>query len=116
MNREFLNHFWDLASDDDDTRLKASDGIITYLKSSENAATDMDYVCKRLVRGLSSSRNHARTGFSTCLTELVAAEFISIDIIISLINETTKVSFVHKLFRCDNTVIYKPILKRSPDL
>ena len=92
MNRDFLNHFWDLASDDDGNRLKASEGIIAYLRLSENATTDLDYVCKRLVRGLSSSRSHARTGFSTCLTELVAAEFISIDVIISHIDETTKVS------------------------
>ena len=91
-NREFLNYFWDLASEDDIKRLQASHDIIQYLKKPDKGEIDIDYVSKRLVRGLSSSRSHARAGFSTSLTELISLKFIKIDEVILLIDETTKTS------------------------
>jgi DNA polymerase phi len=105
-NREFLNYFWDLASEDDDKRLQASHDIIQYLKKSAKGEIDIDYVCKRLVRGLSSSRSHARAGFSTCLTEVISLKFIDIDAVFALLDETTKVFFDIFLLYCFFHVIH----------
>jgi len=90
-NREFLNCFWDLAVDDAELRVKASSSLLSLLSESESITEDSDYTTKRLVRGLSSSRESARQGFSSCLTELMSTDHTSVQDIISAINESTKV-------------------------
>lgn len=89
-SREFLNNFWDLANEDSLKRLNASEGIIASIQESESQTSDLEYTCKRLCRGLSSSREHARQGFSMCLTELISLDFIDLDTVIVQIDETTR--------------------------
>jgi hypothetical protein len=94
----FMNWFWDLASDDQTKRLYAGTMIIKHITSStpasasESLSTDGEYALKRLIRGISSSRDSARQGFSACLCQLyIAFPGIEMNKIISLIEESTKV-------------------------
>uniref|UniRef100_K3WSV6 Uncharacterized protein n=1 Tax=Globisporangium ultimum (strain ATCC 200006 / CBS 805.95 / DAOM BR144) TaxID=431595 RepID=K3WSV6_GLOUD len=73
---EFLKLFWNLAESDVAVRSSAAAQIIAHLQqkqSSEDATfeDDLQYTLKRLVRGLASSRDAARQGFSTALAGLL---------------------------------------------
>jgi len=46
------------------------------LQESVDRGKEIEYVVKRLIRGLSSSRECARLGFSTVLTHVRLAELI----------------------------------------
>lgn len=73
-NSKFLGHFWDLASDNDKTRIIAGTNIIKFLVSNEESdqhKQDIEYTVKRLIKGLCSSRQSARQGFATCFCELL---------------------------------------------
>jgi DNA polymerase phi len=94
-NNEFLNAFWELASDDKDKRIVSAKYIISHVQEGEKkgSSVDTDYALKRLVRGLGSSRDSARQGFATCLAELLkVGTQIGIEKTIALIDENTKVS------------------------
>jgi DNA polymerase phi len=112
---KFLNWFWDLADEDDTRRCLAGTMIVKYLLESTNntqqstiennkkgsyqkgsesqgLSADGEYAWKRLVRGLPSSRECARLGFSTCLCEMLTKfPTISIDQTLSLLDDSTKV-------------------------
>ncbi len=96
----FLNYFWDLASADDAKRLAASVSIIEHLRSCSAASDDSsvlskdgEYSLKRLVRGLASSRESARHGFATCLTEMIRSiDGVGISEVLELIRESTRVT------------------------
>lgn len=136
-NSKFLNCFWDLASDDNEKRIKGGIDIIEYVlnaeklwretgfhdvkksNSSDNKsddddddedvsndsekkdilANDTEYALKRLVRGLGSSRESARQGFSACLCEVlnILPQVRVIDVL-SVLDENTKVSYY--LYTC----------------
>jgi DNA polymerase phi len=100
-----MNWFWDLASDDLSRRLYAGTMIIKHVQTTTATATasasnneltlssDGEYALKRLIRGVSSSRDSARQGFSSCLCQFYQTfPFIESSKIISLIEESTKVS------------------------
>jgi DNA polymerase phi len=94
---KFMNWFWDLASDEDARRCMAGTMIIKYVietqQDCENTlSTDASYTLKRLVRGLSSSRDSARQGFSACLCQFLKT-FPQIDTqeLFAMIDENTKV-------------------------
>lgn len=94
--------FGDLASDNASARAKAGTVIVKYLIHTQGGVldaapsalcADLMYSLRRLVRGLSSSRQSARQGFAACLSELLLVfDFISYDQIIDLIDETTKIT------------------------
>ena len=92
---QFLAAFWDLASDDFMRRGDALKKIIEHIKNLENTAkdaTDRDYALKRLIRGLSSSRDSARKGFAVCLCALLRqCSDIETSVVIAMIEEGTKV-------------------------
>ena len=89
---EFLKSFWDLAADDFSSRLHAVDRIVHHLEGHTHQE-DLDYSIKRLVKGLSSSRESARLGFSTCLTcMLIKYPMISLETILSLSQEYTQIT------------------------
>ena len=82
-----LQFYWNLASIDPKVRLEAGKGLIESLQkhlndetsvanafqsSSESCDQDIAYALKRLLRGLSSSRDGARQGFSMALAELLS--------------------------------------------
>ncbi|KAJ3352259.1 DNA-directed DNA polymerase, partial [Kappamyces sp. JEL0680] len=88
-----LAYYWNLASIEEKVRTEAAFQLVSALQSLQNAhqqeaglptkvladvedikaasATDVSYALKRLLRGLSSSRDGARQGFSVALTELL---------------------------------------------
>uniref|UniRef100_UPI003AB0D2D6 myb-binding protein 1A-like protein n=1 Tax=Centroberyx gerrardi TaxID=166262 RepID=UPI003AB0D2D6 len=72
QNRVFLDFFWDLAKPDQETRLKAIENLIQYLKTS-NKADELDYAIKRLVEGLAHTREASRPGFSLALGQVLSA-------------------------------------------
>lgn len=93
-SKEFLGYFWKLAELKDNVRITATENILKHLKEHSDG---VEYTAKRLVRGLASSRDAARQGFSLCLTELLKQmESIEIDWIFTLINESTVVSSTMK--------------------
>ena len=95
-SREFLNLFWDLASDEATKRITSAENIIRHLREADSEGTeyspDVDYSLKRLIKGLSSSRESARLGFAACLAELLSFKSINIALVIELLDENTKVS------------------------
>jgi len=104
MSSNFLNGFWDLASENVETRVSAIKKIVEHLQVVRNAHgasnADRDYAVKRLVRGLSSSRESARLGFSTCLCTLLKYDkAVKILDIMEIIDSSTKVCAI---FFCSN--------------
>ncbi|CAI5740787.1 unnamed protein product [Peronospora destructor] len=69
---DFLKLFWTLAESDCNVRTQAAMQLLAHLKHSTKQDTEVQYTLKRLVRGLASSRDAARQGFSTALSGLVA--------------------------------------------
>ncbi|KAL9986840.1 hypothetical protein ACROYT_G001046 [Oculina patagonica] len=111
-SENILSHFWELASIDETTRLKAASQLLDALNQAqtqhdekekveedsmedeENPYCDeLEYSVTRLVKGLASSRKGARQGFATVLTE-VLSEFgsLSPERVLSLIAKTLEVT------------------------
>ena len=69
-----LGHYRDLASNDEEVRLKAAHSLLSELSTGNSEATE--YALNRLIRGLASGRESSRIGFSITLTEVgVPTEF-----------------------------------------
>ncbi|OQS03010.1 hypothetical protein THRCLA_04679 [Thraustotheca clavata] len=68
----FLKVFWDLAELNVSTRTSAVESIVAHLRAANNS-DELEYTLKRLIRGLASSRDAARQGFSTALTAVLYA-------------------------------------------
>eukprot|EP00794_Sanderia_malayensis_P009944 gene9944-10964_t len=82
--------FWDLASLEEDKRVRRVMDLVKALQGttvnsekgdirSENIENDKEYALKRLVKGLSSSRKGARQGYATALVHFLA-QFDDVDI------------------------------------
>ncbi len=113
---DFLAFFWDLASEEQEKRLLSAKNIIRYVEnlptsgssspSSSDEATengdgkasadDAFYTLKRLVRGLSSSREAARQGFASCLCELAKMPRFTVKQIVDMIEDQTKLASATK--------------------
>lgn len=66
----------DLASEKDEIRLKAAQGLVSQFTPDKNPADDqIKKALQRLFRGLCSSRKAARIGFSIALTEILTQVF-----------------------------------------
>lgn len=99
-----LNHFWSLASVEISVRNQAVEELITHFEkliSTNQKLTSLDeiktrchedisYSLKRLLKGLSSSRDGAREGFATCLTKLLEILDIDADLIVTLLFEISE--------------------------
>ncbi|KAH9909274.1 DNA polymerase phi-domain-containing protein [Xylariomycetidae sp. FL2044] len=68
-----------LGSADSDERIAAADALVTGLLASTEPALER-HLDKRLFRGLASSRNASRLGFSLVLTEILGQLFGSADL------------------------------------
>ncbi|AMD20168.1 HCR018Wp [Eremothecium sinecaudum] len=67
--------FYRLASDLESERVKGAVTLVNDLSEravNDEDASEWDYVLHRLIKGLASSNQSARLGFSTCLAEVVA--------------------------------------------
>lgn len=68
----------DLASEKDEIRLKAAQGLVSQFTPDKNPTVDqIKKALSRLFRGLCSSRKAARIGFSIALTEVLTQIFAS---------------------------------------
>lgn len=66
----------DLASEKDEIRLKAAQGLVSQFTPDKNPTDDqIKKTLSRLFRGLCSSRKAARIGFSIALTEVLTQIF-----------------------------------------
>ena len=70
-----LELFWKLSSTEKEVRICAVKDLMAILTEKQNdnntSHDDLDYCLKRLVRGLSSSRDCARQGFSLALIQVL---------------------------------------------
>ncbi|CEI97277.1 hypothetical protein RMCBS344292_11413 [Rhizopus microsporus] len=109
-----LQLYWDLASFDPNVRQTAAQSLIKTLADFQKTheenleqlsiadteekldalcASDVSYAVRRLIRGLSSSRQGARQGFSLALTELLAiVDLISTKLVLDLLFKWTEVT------------------------
>ncbi|CUM66246.1 uncharacterized protein PRCAT00003906001 [Priceomyces carsonii] len=64
------DHYYRLASEVNDERIEAASALLSLL-IEVNQSTEWDYALNRLIKGLTTTRQSARYGFSMALTELV---------------------------------------------
>ncbi|KAL1273708.1 hypothetical protein QQF64_026522 [Cirrhinus molitorella] len=96
QNRQFLDYFWDIAKPQREIRLKAIEDLIEHLQKSEKT-DELNYSLKRLVEGLSHTREDARSGFSVALAQLLSVfKEISLKSTLDSIKETHKLSTAQK--------------------
>ncbi|EDL12682.1 myb-binding protein 1A [Mus musculus] len=69
-SREFLDFFWDIAKPDQETRLRATEKLLEYLRTRPNDS-EMKYALKRLITGLGVGREAARPCYSLALAQLL---------------------------------------------
>ena len=63
------------------------------IEKSESFKKDLQYTLKRLVNGLSSSRESARLGFACCLVEILKLECVEqLGVVIDLIEDANKIT------------------------
>ena len=103
-----LSFYWDLALNDPQLRAQACSKLIQNLQEFQSkfppitnelttldmvkneCAPDISYALKRLIRGLSSSRDGAREGFSLALVELLRMLDFNLNFIMELIIDISK--------------------------
>jgi DNA polymerase phi len=95
-DKDFLQCFWDLALSDSNVRVAAAARLVTFVKN--NLENERDYALKRLVKGLASSRDSARHGFSTCLAEFLQLPGVTVATVLDLLDSSTKVNSVRYKF------------------
>ncbi|XP_021069391.1 myb-binding protein 1A [Mus pahari] len=69
-SREFLDFFWDIAKPDQETRLRATEKLLDYLRTRPSDS-EMKYALKRLITGLGVGREAARPCYSLALAQLL---------------------------------------------
>uniref|UniRef100_A0A671Q9I4 Polyadenylate-binding protein-interacting protein 1-like n=1 Tax=Sinocyclocheilus anshuiensis TaxID=1608454 RepID=A0A671Q9I4_9TELE len=98
QNRQFLDYFWDIAKPEREVRLKAIEDLIERLKQSEKP-DELKYSLKRLVDGLSHTREDARSGYSVALAQLLSVfEEISLKSTLDSVKEKHNLQTAKKKF------------------
>ncbi|RYH08474.1 hypothetical protein EON65_40865 [archaeon] len=91
---EFKQFYYDLASLEKDVRLKAANGLLAYLQEKVSA-NELDeyhnYTVERLIKGLASSRDAARQGFSVVLCEVLKSSQMPVSKVLTLIDQNMQV-------------------------
>ncbi|KAI9274442.1 DNA polymerase phi-domain-containing protein [Phascolomyces articulosus] len=114
MAASTLQHYWDLASFDPAVRINAAQSLVRSLAEFQKdheatlqngthktattedeldtlCAPDVSYALRRLLRGLPSSRQGARQGFSLALTELLAiTDVVNVSLVLNLLFKHTE--------------------------
>ena len=73
INVQLVEIYEDLASVDENVRLKAAQALLTnFVAGGNSTGEQLNEIVRRLFRGLCSGRKAARLGFSIVLTELLA--------------------------------------------
>lgn len=84
------DHYYKLSSELPRERIEAATALLSELGSADKKE-DWDYALGRLIKGLSTSRQTARFGFSMALTELVRELVLKLDYDLSLSSFLDKV-------------------------
>uniref|UniRef100_F7BE85 MYB binding protein 1a n=1 Tax=Ornithorhynchus anatinus TaxID=9258 RepID=F7BE85_ORNAN len=96
QNRRFLDFFWDVASPHSDLRLRATDGLLAYLRE-RTQSDELKYTLKRLINGLAATREAARPGFSLALGQVLQCfEEVPLSSVLDQIQEQHDLSRVKK--------------------
>uniref|UniRef100_A0A6I8PE37 MYB binding protein 1a n=1 Tax=Ornithorhynchus anatinus TaxID=9258 RepID=A0A6I8PE37_ORNAN len=97
QNRRFLDFFWDVASPHSDLRLRATDGLLAYLRE-RTQSDELKYTLKRLINGLAATREAARPGFSLALGQVLQCfEEVPLSSVLDQIQEQHDLSRVKKV-------------------
>lgn len=76
VNTKLVEIYEDLASENDEVRLKAAQALVSQFTPDKNPEDEqIQKTLQRLFRGLCSSRKAARIGFSIALTEVLSQIF-----------------------------------------
>ncbi|RDW93732.1 DNA-directed DNA polymerase POL5 [Aspergillus mulundensis] len=76
VNTKLVEIYEDLASENDEVRLKAAQALVSQFTPDKNPTDEeIQKALQRLFRGLCSSRKAARIGFSIALTEVLSQVF-----------------------------------------
>lgn len=76
VNTKLVEIYEDLASENDEVRLKAAQALVSQFTPDKNPEDEqIQKTLQRLFRGLCSSRKAARIGFSIALTEVLSQVF-----------------------------------------
>uniref|UniRef100_A0A3B4BXJ1 Myb-binding protein 1A-like protein n=1 Tax=Pygocentrus nattereri TaxID=42514 RepID=A0A3B4BXJ1_PYGNA len=95
-SRELLDLFWEIAKPERETRLQAAEKLVEQLKKS-GEADELNYAVKRLVNGLSHTREQARTGYSATLAQVLSVfEEISLQSTLDQIKEKHNLQTANK--------------------
>ena len=138
MAASTLQHYWDLASFDPAVRINAAQSLVRSLAEFQKdheatiqngthktattedeldtlCAPDVSYALRRLLRGLPSSRQGARQGFSLALTEVKITIYIFIFIYNFLCSKflTTFFLYVYTYMYINNSFLPLPMLLMS---
>lgn len=91
------DHYYKLSSDLPEERIQAATALLSELQLVDKTE-EWDYALNRLVKGLTTSRQTARFGFSMALTELVRELVLKADY------NLTIVSFIDRLIQISQTL------------
>jgi DNA polymerase phi len=100
---DFKQFFYELASLEKDVRIKAANELLSYLQTKvavEEVSEYHQYCVERLVKGLASSRDAARQGFSVTLCEVLKFGKVTVDKVLAVMDQHMLVSSLISLFRC----------------
>jgi hypothetical protein len=104
-DKVYMQCYWDLASENDEQRLKAAYDLIKHLENLnelnntkgnegkyQSQKDYLDYSLKRLIRGLGSPRDHARQGFIVAFNELIRVFKVDANTCVELMDDNLQVA------------------------
>lgn len=89
-NENFLQQFHNLADADTTVRCRAAFAIKDSLVNAKVQPEELGYTLRRLVRGVQSSRQCCRQGFSLALAEVIDAFPSELQTVLKLLDQTTE--------------------------
>ncbi|XP_055942572.1 myb-binding protein 1A-like protein [Argiope bruennichi] len=99
IDKNIFDLLWKLTDNKTKSRIEACSDILSILRRKQDEAEnsreptkDLQYCLERLVRGLASSRDSARLGFSLLLTEILKHMDVEIEDILELVKQHLSVS------------------------
>ncbi|XP_063396330.1 myb-binding protein 1A-like isoform X3 [Mytilus trossulus] len=97
IDKQILDKFWTLSESSSAEIIKATDQLVVLLKIKQKRNTEnelsqeLEYSVKRLVKGLASSRETARQGFSVALCQILRKfDVVTVEEFLNLISKHLK--------------------------
>lgn len=89
------DHYFRLGLDLPDEQIAAAAALIGELKAADDAA-EWDYAHRRLIKGLTTSKQSARYGFLVALTEVLLGQLMTTDEFLDQLDAATEVKLLMK--------------------